>query len=181
MAEEKANSISGSLWSGNVTDDTSLTFPPDSWFNSSLPSCIRDGLRLAYRVHGINPSTMYLQYSATKISNIGSWVRSEAYEALITAIILAAQEKNKDEELEKITICPLLPGYGTLVREANTILNPVYSPQTTGQPSTSGNALENYVSGGIGPLKQETQDVDAFQKALSGRQDAMDRYRQAAE
>ncbi|KAK9822743.1 hypothetical protein WJX74_002548 [Apatococcus lobatus] len=145
---------------------------------------LRDGLRLAYRVYGINPSTLYLQYSATKISNIGSWVRSEAYEALITAILLAAQEKNKDEELEKITISadnPFLPGYGALVREANTVLNPVYSPQTTGQPSTSGNALENNVSGGIGPLKQETQDVDAFQKALSGRQDAKDRYRQAAD
>ncbi len=185
MAEGRANSISGSLPGSAGTGNAGLDFPPDSWFHPNLHPVLRDGLKVVYSVFGINTSTLYLEYTASRISSGAIWARGEAYEALLTALIMAAQAREREIQDERATISsdnPLLTNdRDARVREAQTVLNPIFSPQTLGQPSAPGNSLETYVSGGVEPLKQETQNVDAFQKALSGRNEAMERYRLATE
>ena len=138
MAEEQqAAPTDGSLPGSAGMGHPRFDFPPDEWFSTSLHPRIRDGLRTAYRVYDMNPGNLRIAYVAKRISRGAPWVRSEAFEALLTTFIIDAQRKAEEQDLESQTISvdnPLLAADdGTSLQGA---INPVYSPEAS-RPSSA--------------------------------------------
>ena len=165
-------------------------FPDDSWFHSSLHPMLRDGLKLMYQVYGINVQSLYTDYVAARVSRQAvRWIRSEAYEAILTAIILAAQDKLGEQRFEEQTICadnPLLAiDLGAqAAQEASISLNPVYSPHTQPRPPAPPappHCQEISTQGGGIRREEKLRDTPDFGKLLHGRQEVMNRYRHTSD
>ena len=123
--------------------------------------------------------------SASRAAAATRWTRSEAYEAILTAVILAVQDKLYEQELEEQTISADIPLLAIdlgarAAHEASTLLNPVYSPHTRPRPRAPlASPHSQKMSALVGETKREEKlrHDPVFEKLLRGRQEVMNRYR----